>query len=1093
MMIGPIRFVLLLALACFGAGVLHAQYNYTPFTLTPVGTTAVTQNLTGAPAGTWVNYTVTCTWSAIAGFPYSDEARLSFTDGGTTTYLNEVQATSGASSTTTTTNLTWTGSFLVTFPGGATTLQLRARQTWSGSTATWTNIAVTITAPSPEINVQRASTDVLHNTTDFLGSGFTAGTGANVTYTIQNLSPTVALNIASITTQGTPVNCSVSYGALTPASPIAAGGTNSATFVVTVTPTAGGLFSFTISIDNDDTTGNEDPYLINVTGAVPLTGAQTFDFEGATGGNNWVMAGTHGSLWQRGTPSVVGPAAAHGGSQCFGTVINGDYAVNSAQAYLISPAMSLAGFTAPQLRFWHWMDAEGTTPWWDGGVLQVSTNGVNWTTVSQTDAGWAQNAPDKASIVGCSSNPGWGGTGANASTYVGGANDWREVVLNLFSMTSVTLTTSSNVSFRYWFGSDTTVSNFPGWYIDDVSLAEAPQPEIEIFDAATGGTSLTDGGTITGVNVGTTGTTLTFRIENQAAATGNLVLPSNPVTFSVTAGAGNVSVSVTQPGSLNLAPGASTTFTVTITATNNGAYTVEVDVANNDGNENPFDIGISGTATSNNPPNVTINTTGSTPQFTGTANTGPFSLAVDPGQNITSLLDVSDPDTGHNVRIVNITPATAQIGVTATAPAGYAASQSITFSGTVSAAATPGTNYTWTFDVEDDQTTPGTRSITVHIVVNNIAPDAYGNPAAGVTGDGDPATSPLNPYAITFNQGTTVSTTALFTVTDANTGQTLTISSATRTGAAGPTTFPFDGRFTITGAAGSFTVNVDTAGNLAGTDVGVHDYDVVVLDQAGGNSVTVKVSLTVAAQTPPTFTPNATGVSIGQGGFMANVDVGTVADAQGLATVTGVAAITVPTGITVSAISIHATTGVVTCTIAVGPAVAATTHNITFEATDNTAQTGTGVYTFTVIANAAPVITAAAAKSVAQGGSLTATAIATVSDADQMAGSLTVTVQSAPAGITLSSITNTTGNVTATIAASASATLGANTVVLLVTDAQGATSTANLTVNVFAAGAGGGGGGGDGGCSSSPGNSWLVVAGLLAALAVAWRRRKARA
>ncbi len=537
-------FLALLFTLAMGASVASAQHAYTPFTLTPVGTTNVTQNLTGAPAATWLNFTVTCTWSQIAGAPYSSEARLSFTDGGTTTYLNEIAPTTGGASSGATTTLTWTGSFLATFPGGASTLQLRARQTWTGSTATWTNIAVTITTPSSEINVQRSAVNVLHSSTDFIGSGFTAATPANLTYTIQNLSTLAALNIASISTSGTPVNCGVAYGALTPASPIPAGGTNSATFVVTVTPAAAGAFSFTISIDNDDTTGSEDPYLINVAGAVPLTGLQSFDFEGTGGGNNWIVGGTNGALWQRGTPASVGPAAAHGGSECFGTIIAGNYAVNSAQAYLVSPAMLLAGLTSPRLNFWHWMDAEGTTTWWDGGVLQVSTDGTNWTTVSQADAGWVQNGHDKASIVGCGASPGWGGTAAASSTYQGGTNDWREVVLNLFTMSSITLTASNTVTFRFWFGTDTSGNTWPGWYIDDVSITDATAPTITSAAPAAG--------------------VLSTAYNHTYTATGN---PST-FTWTVTAGALPTGLTLSAGGVISGSPTATGNFTGTVTCAN---------------------------------------------------------------------------------------------------------------------------------------------------------------------------------------------------------------------------------------------------------------------------------------------------------------------------------------------------------------------------------------------------------------------------------------------------------------------------------------------------------------------------------------------
>ena len=75
--------------------------------------------------------------------------------------------------------------------------------------------------------------------------------------------------------------------------------------------------------------------------------------------------------------------------------------------------------------------------------------------------------------------------------------------------------------------------------------------------------------------------------------------------------------------------------------------------------------------------------------------------------------------------------------------------------------------------------------------------------------------------------------------------------------------------------------------------------------------------------------------------------------------------------------------------------------------------------------------------------------IATVSDTN--AGTLTVTATTVPAGITVSNIVNNVGTITADVAANCAAALGANTVVLKVTNGTtGQSSTANLTVNVTA-------------------------------------------
>jgi hypothetical protein len=78
--------------------------------------------------------------------------------------------------------------------------------------------------------------------------------------------------------------------------------------------------------------------------------------------------------------------------------------------------------------------------------------------------------------------------------------------------------------------------------------------------------------------------------------------------------------------------------------------------------------------------------------------------------------------------------------------------------------------------------------------------------------------------------------------------------------------------------------------------------------------------------------------------------------------------------------------------------------------------------------------------------------IATVGDGvgEDAPGSLTVTVLSAPSGITVTGLTNTDGTITANVAVACNATPGANLVQLQVQDSGLLTATANLTVNVAA-------------------------------------------
>jgi uncharacterized protein (TIGR03437 family) len=100
-------------------------------------------------------------------------------------------------------------------------------------------------------------------------------------------------------------------------------------------------------------------------------------------------------------------------------------------------------------------------------------------------------------------------------------------------------------------------------------------------------------------------------------------------------------------------------------------------------------------------------------------------------------------------------------------------------------------------------------------------------------------------------------------------------------------------------------------------------------------------------------------------------------------------------------------------------------------------------------ANTPPRITPAAALTRTQGGTASHSTIASVSDLETAAGSLTV-MASAPAGVTVSDITNTNGTITANVAVSCATALGNQTVSLEVTDGNGLTATAMLTINVTA-------------------------------------------
>jgi hypothetical protein len=97
--------------------------------------------------------------------------------------------------------------------------------------------------------------------------------------------------------------------------------------------------------------------------------------------------------------------------------------------------------------------------------------------------------------------------------------------------------------------------------------------------------------------------------------------------------------------------------------------------------------------------------------------------------------------------------------------------------------------------------------------------------------------------------------------------------------------------------------------------------------------------------------------------------------------------------------------------------------------------------------NVAPSITPSPIARTGGAGASSST-IATVSDTQDAAGSLTVTAITVPSGISVTGITNTSGTITAMVAASCAAAGGANNVVLQVIDSEGATTNATVVVTV---------------------------------------------
>lgn len=581
----------------------------------------------------------------------------------------------------------------------------------------------------------------------------------------------------------------------------------------------------------------------------------------------------------------------------------------------------------------------------------------------------------------------------------------------------------------------------------------ATAPEIDVYDAPTAGTLLSTPAAITGVNAGPGGVNLVYRAEN--IGTANLTFPGTALT--VGSSTGPITVTFTQPTS-PVAPAANSQFTITITATGNGAFTATVNLASNDGDENPFVFNISGTASVNAPPTLALATT--TTFVAGTD----FDLTLAPGATLTNASLTFDDVTPDDVLVTITAPGTAPTGITApTGGTTTAASLpgTLTWTGTADASNAPGT-YIYTVTLDDGVTSV---NYSVRLIITDVAPAHVGATGQPGTADGSAA----NPYEAVYTEGMSTPAVDLADVSDANTGQTLTITNVNQT--SGPST---GSGFSFTLASGT-TLQVAPAAALNASDVGVQIFDVTVSD--GTNPVVITVEVTVngaivftsAASLPDAtqnttyagFTVTATG---GTGAITFSITVGAL-----------------PTGLALAAGG----------AVSGGTTVAPANFTFTITATDSLGATTTQAADIDVVAPAGglPTITTTSPLPAGTVGSVYTTVnfAATGGAGAPYTWALAPTSGALPAGMTLGAAGDLTGTPTAA---------GTFNITVRVTDSASVFADGAFSITINAAGTGGGGGGGDdggGGCVAAGSSNWLAMLAVLGLLGLAIRMRRVRA
>jgi hypothetical protein len=250
----------------------------------------------------------------------------------------------------------------------------------------------------------------------------------------------------------------------------------------------------------------------------------------------------------------------------------------------------------------------------------------------------------------------------------------------------------TGVSFRFYYAGSGTYS------VDDVQLfgtvtAGTPLPEIDVTQNGTSipsGTGAASTFTYASTNAGST-TDATFTVTNLGTADltlGALTLGgTNAGEFSITQ----------QPGQSTLAAAGTTTFVVRFQPTSAGAKTATLSLVNNDGNENPYQIVLTGTGVvvtptlTATPTSLTINATvGQTAaqSFTLTGSNLPASATVSISSDNTAVEVSTDGGATYGATASAATTATGTLNQTVqvrfTAPAAVG-STTATISSTIGA------------------------------------------------------------------------------------------------------------------------------------------------------------------------------------------------------------------------------------------------------------------------------------------------------------------------------------------------------------------------------------------------------------------------
>lgn len=168
---------------------------------------------------------------------------------------------------------------------------------------------------------------------------------------------------------------------------------------------------------------------------LPAFGAETVIYSQGFEANNGSYTVDGNALWQWGSPSTVGPAACNSGQKCWGTNLSGS--INGVEGNIFSPAIAIPALTSSKVArvsFFAYIDVYSM---YSRGEFFVSSDNTTWESLAELFGTMAG---------------GWQKYDFDVTKYAGG-----------------------NIFLR-WRAAEDDGKNYPGLYVDDVSITIYDNP-----------------------------------------------------------------------------------------------------------------------------------------------------------------------------------------------------------------------------------------------------------------------------------------------------------------------------------------------------------------------------------------------------------------------------------------------------------------------------------------------------------------------------------------------------------------------------------------------------------------------------------------